>query len=141
MPTLHLAQAHAAGGGTAYLYELTWPSPAQDGALGACHGMDGPLVLGNLTGGLAAWMLGPTPPPEAEEIAAQFRSAWTGFAATGNPGWPAYDSRQRLTRIFDIPSAVTTYPEENARRMWQEHRFPALPLQPEPRRLRPRHAE
>lgn len=27
MPSLHLAQAHAAAGGRTYLYELTWPAP------------------------------------------------------------------------------------------------------------------
>ena len=48
MPTLQLAEAQAAGGGVAYLYELAWPAPANGGILGACHGLDGPLVFGNL---------------------------------------------------------------------------------------------
>jgi para-nitrobenzyl esterase len=127
MPTLHLAQAQAAGGGAAYLYELAWAAPANGGILGACHGLDGPLVFGNLDEGFAARLIGPPPFPAAEEVSAQFRTAWTRFAATGDPGWPAYDPQRRLTRIFDLPPAVTAYPEETSRGLWQDL-FPPLPL-------------
>jgi len=129
MPTLHLAQAQAAGGGVAYLYELAWAAPANGGILGACHGLDGPLVFGNLDEGFAARLIGPPPYPAAEEVSAQFRTAWTRFAATGDPGWPAYDPERRLTRVFDLPPAVTAYPEETSRRLWQHHFQPQpLPL-------------
>jgi para-nitrobenzyl esterase len=127
MPTLHLAQAQAAGGGVGYLYELAWAAPANGGILGACHGLDGPLVFGNLDEGFAARLIGPPPFPAAEEVSAQFRTAWTRFAATGDPGWPAYDPERRLTRVFDLPPTVTAYPEETSRRLWQDH-FPPQPL-------------
>jgi para-nitrobenzyl esterase len=129
MPTLGLAEAQAAGGGTAYLYELSWAAPANGGILGACHGLDGPLVFGNLDEGFASRLIGPPPVPAAEEVSAQFRTAWTRFAATGDPGWPAYDPRERLTRVFDLPPAVTAYPEETSRRLWQDQPPPQpLPL-------------
>jgi para-nitrobenzyl esterase len=129
MPTQQLAEAHAAGGGVAYLYELAWPAPINGGILGACHGLDGPLVFGNLEDGLAARLIGPPPFPAAEEVSAQFRTAWTRFAATGDPGWPAYDPRERLTRVFDLPPLVTPYPEETSRLLWQDHVPPGpLPL-------------
>jgi para-nitrobenzyl esterase len=128
MPTLQLAQAQAAAGGAAYMYELTWTAPANGGILGACHGLDGPLVFGNLDEGLAARLIGPEPSPEAEEVSAQFRTAWAQFAATGDPGWPRYDKRDRLTRIFDLPPTVTSYPEDLSRRLWLD--FP--PPQPLP---------
>ena len=133
MPTLHLAQAQAAGGGVAYVYELAWAAPANGGILGACHGLDGPLVFGNLEEGFAARLIGPPPFPAAEEVSAQFRTAWTRFAAAGDPGWPAYDPRERLTRVFDLPPAVTAYPEETSRRLWQAHvpPQPLLPLVPD----------
>ncbi len=127
MPTLHLAQAQTAGGGSAYLYELAWAAPASGGILGACHGLDGPLVFGNLGEGFAARLIGPAPVPAAGKLSAQFRTAWTRFAATGDPGWPAYDPQQRLTRIFDLPPAVAVYPEETSRRLWQDH-FPPPPF-------------
>jgi para-nitrobenzyl esterase len=129
MPTLYLAEAQAAGGGAAYLYELAWAAPANGGILGACHGLDGPLVFGNLDEGFGARLIGPPPFPAAEEISAQFRTGWTRFAATGDPGWPAYDPERRLTRIIDLPPSVTTYPEETSRRLWHGHYSPGpLPL-------------
>ena len=128
MPTLHLAQAQAAGQGAAYLYELAWAAPANGGLLGACHGLDGPLVFGNLDEGFAARLIGPPPFPAAEEVSAQFRTAWTRFAATGDPGWPRYDPQRRLTRVFDLPPSVTAYPEEASRLLWQDHLPLPLPL-------------
>jgi para-nitrobenzyl esterase len=121
MPSLHLAEAQVAGGGRAYLYELTW-----EGVLGACHGLDVPLVFGNLTSGQPAMLIGGK--PAAEELSARMRAAWTGFAASGDPGWPEYDAVQRLTQIFDRQPVVTGYPEETSRLVWQDHRFDALPL-------------
>ena len=128
MPTLHLAQAHAAAGGRTHLYELTWPAPGMGGALGACHGLDIPLVFGNLSSGQPALLIGETPSAEAEALSARIRAAWTAFAADGDPGWPAYDAEQRLVQLLDTRPAVTAYPEEASRLLWQQHTFPALPL-------------
>jgi para-nitrobenzyl esterase len=127
MPTLHLAQAQVAGGGRAHLYDLAWTAPANGGVLGACHGLDGPLVFGNLDWDFARMMLGPTPTPDAEELSAHMRTAWTRFAATGDPGWHAYDPDRHLTWILDTPPAVALYPEDASRRLWRNHRFSALP--------------
>lgn len=128
MPSLRLAQAQVAGGGRAYLYELTWAAPGLGGALGACHGLDVPLVFGNLTSGRPAMLIGEHPSPEATELSARMRTAWTTFATRGDPGWPAYDSDQQLTQVFDTSSVVTTYPEERSRLIWQDHSFAPLHL-------------
>ncbi|PWI13522.1 carboxylesterase [Streptomyces sp. Act143] len=128
MPSLHLADAQTAGGGRAYLYELTWSAPVHGGALGACHGLDVPLVFGPQGGGLGGMLIGPEPTPEAEQLSAHVRSAWTAFAGTGDPGWPAYDAENRLVRLLDTEPAVAAYPEEAARRLWERHVFEALPL-------------
>lgn len=122
MPSLQLAEAQVAGAGRAHLYELTWPAPA----LGACHGLDVPLVFGNLTSGQPAMLIGDPQSAEAIDLSAQFRTAWTAFAAHGDPGWPAYDVDRRLTRLFDAPSTVTAYPEEASRLLWRKHEFAAL---------------
>ena len=124
MPSLHLAEAHT---GRTHVYELTWPAPAMGGVLGACHGLDVPLVLGNLTSGQPAMLLGDDL-AEAEIVSAQLRAAWTRFATDGGPGWPEYDRDNRLTRVFDTEPAVVPYPEEASRRIWQQHVFSALPL-------------
>ncbi|MFE9478990.1 carboxylesterase/lipase family protein [Streptomyces spororaveus] len=128
MPSLHLAEAQTAGGGRAHAYELTWPAPGMGGVLGACHGLDVPLVFGNLDRGQPAVLIGESPFPEAEELSARMRGAWTEFAAHGDPGWPAYDTGQRLVQLFGTRTTLTAYPEEASRRIWQDHTFPALPL-------------
>ncbi len=124
MPSLHLAEAHT---GRTHLYELTWPAPGMGGVLGACHGLDVPLVFGNLTSGQPAMLLGDDL-TEAEIVSAQMRGSWTKFATDGDPGWPAYDREKHLTRVFDTEPAVVPYPEEVSRRIWQDHVFSVLPL-------------
>jgi para-nitrobenzyl esterase len=121
MPSLHLAEAQVAGGGRAHVYEVTW-EPTE--IFRACHGMDVPLVFGNLDRGQAAAVLGEIT-PVAEEVSARMRAAWTGFAVNGDPGWPAY-SADRLTRVFDVEDQVTAYPEEQSRRIWHGHTFRPL---------------
>ncbi|ARZ66082.1 carboxylesterase [Streptomyces albireticuli] len=128
MPTLHLAHARTAGGGRAHVYELTWHAPGMGGVLGACHGLDVPLVFGNLDRGQPAALIGEEPSPEARELSARMRAAWTAFATHGDPGWPAYDPGQRLVQVFDTQPAVTAYPEETSRLIWRDHAFPVLPL-------------
>ncbi|MEV8313943.1 carboxylesterase family protein [Streptomyces sp. NPDC059900] len=128
MPGLRLAQAQNAAGGRAHVYELTWPAPGMGGVLGACHGLDVPLVFGNLDRGRPAALIGEDPPPDTEALSARMRAAWTAFAAHGDPGWPAYDTAQGLVQLFDTRPAVTAYPEEHSRRIWRHHDFPVLPL-------------
>lgn len=128
MPSLHLAEAQTAAGGRAHVYELTWPAPGMGGVLGACHGLDVPLVFGNLDRGQPAMLIGEASSPEAEALSARMRAAWASFAAHGDPGWPLYDTAQRLVQRFDTQSAVTAYLEESSRLIWQSHTFPALPL-------------
>ena len=117
MPSLLLARAHLAAGGAAHLYELTWPAPGMGGGFGACHGLDVPLVFGNLAAGQPAMLIG-EPTDEARSVSEQMRSAWTAFATTGDPGWPAHDTG--LTRIFDVEPAVTDYPEQVSRAIWRD---------------------
>ncbi len=124
MPSLHLAEAHT---GRTFLYELTWPAPGMGGKLGACHGLDVPLVFGNLTEGQPAMLLADDL-AGAENLSAQMRNAWTSFAATGDPGWPRYDRDERRTRVFDTEPAVVSYPEQRSREIWNDAVFMALPL-------------
>ena len=128
MPSLHLAEAQVAGGGRAHLFELTWPAPGMGGGVGACHGLDVPLVFGNLSSGMPAVLIGEDPSGEGEALSSRMRAAWTAFATHGDPGWPAYETGQRLVQLFDTRPAVTTYPEEASRLIWRDHIFSALPL-------------
>ena len=129
MPSLWLAEAQRQAGGRAHLYELTWPAPGMGGVLGACHGLDVPLVFGNLTSGQPAMLIG-EPTAEAAALSRQMRTAWTAFAANGDPGWPDYSTG--ATRLFDVEPLVAAYPEDVSRRIWREHPS-VLDLAPSPR--------
>jgi para-nitrobenzyl esterase len=117
MPSLKLAEAQLEAGGRAYLYELTWPAPGMGGVLGACHGLDVPLVFGNLTAGQPALLIGDRT-PEAAALSEQMRAAWTAFATTGDPGWPPFDTG--ATRLFDVEPRVSAYPERVSREIWRD---------------------
>ncbi|MFJ9816794.1 carboxylesterase/lipase family protein [Streptomyces sp. NPDC101151] len=129
MPTVHLAQAQLAGGGRAHVYELTWPAPGSGGVLGACHTLDVTLLFGGFDADLGRLLFaGTDTPAEAEELSSRFRRAWTSFARTGDPGWPAYGTEDRLVQILDTEPQVTAYPEERSRRLWEGYDFLPLPL-------------
>ena len=44
--------------------------------------------------------------PEAQKVADQMSAAWLAFAKTGNPGWPAYDTKRRASMVFNVSSKV-----------------------------------
>lgn len=119
MPTLRLADAHAATGGATFLYELLWSSPAMGGALGACHGLDLPLLFGDFSS-VGARMLAGEQAPTAETLAlsGEIRRSWAAFAVHGDPGWPGYETGRRLTRLLDVDPGTAPYPEELSRRIW-----------------------
>ncbi|MEU4211882.1 hypothetical protein AB0F13_18065 [Streptomyces sp. NPDC026206] len=123
VPSLHLADAHSAGGGTAHLYELRRPAPALGGELGSAHGLDVQLLFGNFTGPAARLFFGEAPPPaEALALADGIRCSWASFAAHGDPGRPAYRVTDgRLTRLLDAERSTAAYPEDATRRIWEGH--------------------
>jgi para-nitrobenzyl esterase len=128
MPTLHLAQAHAASGGRTYLYELAAQAPA--GPFGACHGLDVPLVFGAIGIGPSAMLTGENPPAAFVALGDTMRREWLEFAAAGDPGWPPYGTEHRSTRVYDLQPDVVSYPEETSMHLWERHQFDALGLTP-----------
>ncbi|HLH82451.1 MAG TPA: carboxylesterase family protein [Trebonia sp.] len=128
MPTLHLAQAHAASGGRTFLYELRAEAPAAPETFGACHALDVPLVFGPAGQGIGATLAGERPPAEFRALGDLMRSEWLRFAACGDPGWPGYGTERRTTRVYDLRPGVGPYPEETSMRLWERHQFDALDL-------------
>ncbi|WEO96726.1 carboxylesterase family protein [Streptomyces sp. FXJ1.172] len=128
-PSLRLAEAQRTGGGRAHVYELTWPAPSTIGRLGACHGLDIPLLFGTFGADLGG-LLFPDgkPTPEAERLSSFIQSAWTAYARTGDPGWPVYDTEERLVQVLDAEPVVAPYPQEESRRIWEGYDFAPLPL-------------
>ena len=85
-------------------------------------------MFGDFTTGFGQMLAARNRRQKCWSSSARFRAAWISFAATGDPGWPAYDTERRLTQVFGVPSAVAAYPEETSRRLWEEHDFAPLPL-------------
>ncbi|HSZ40223.1 MAG TPA: carboxylesterase/lipase family protein [Trebonia sp.] len=118
IPALRLAEAHGRQHpGTAYVYEFAWQPPTFGGLLGACHAAELPFVFGTLDTCTA--LLGEAPPAE---LSAAMRSAWIAFAATGSPGWPAYEPGARITMRYDTTPAIVTDPLPRERELWQTAR-------------------
>jgi para-nitrobenzyl esterase len=128
MPTLHLADAQAAAGGTVRLYELAYPAPGAAGTLGACHGLDVPLVFGTPQADFGRMLFGDPVPGSALALGEQMRTDWTAFASGQLSGWPAYEPAGRFTRVYDDPVTGQPYPEETSRRLWAGHSFGLLDL-------------
>ncbi|WP_438489809.1 carboxylesterase/lipase family protein [Streptomyces sp. S186] len=126
MPSLHLAEANAAAGGTSFLFELALAASGPGGALGACHSLDVPLAFGTLDCPAGSRLLGDPPAPEAVAVSRELQRAWVRFATDGAPGWPAYHPDHRLTRVLDTTSTTVPYPEESSRHIWQDH--PPVPF-------------
>ena len=117
MPSLLLAEAnYAAGGGSSFLFELQLTCPAFGGA---CHGLDVPLAFGTLDSHTGKQLFGDEPAPEAVAVSRELQQAWARFAATGDPGWPAFDSGRQLTRILAAESRTAPYPEQTSRHIWR----------------------
>jgi para-nitrobenzyl esterase len=125
MPSLHLAQAHAAAGGRTYLYEVTYQ--AAENGFGACHAIDVPLVFG-VHAELGQLLFGPQRPASAVALGNLMRAHWAAFAKDGDPGWPQYTAGSRLTRVFDDPADVARYPEQESLHIWDQHRFGVIDL-------------
>ncbi|MFE6983188.1 carboxylesterase/lipase family protein [Streptomyces griseus] len=94
-----------------FFYEFAWRSPVLE--LGACHALEIGFVFDNLRHGEA--LTGPDAP---QPLADAMHRAWVGFAATGDPGWAAWDSR-RPVRVFDHPGTSTVLaPRQEELRAW-----------------------
>jgi para-nitrobenzyl esterase len=123
MPSLHLANAHHAGGGRVWTYELCWSFNRDEGA---SHSLDLLLVFGTL--GADDVRNHPSALPHAADevarVSAQMRGDWVRFANTGNPGWAPHDADGRATRVYSTDPTTEPYPEERSRRIWNTHRRP-----------------
>lgn len=121
MPSLHLARANQAAGGTSFLFALQLAAPGAGGVLGACHSLDVPLAFGTLDSPAGRHLFGDRPTPEVVAVSRELQRGWVRFATAGDPGWPAHRPERRLTRVLDVESKTSPYPEEASRRIWDRH--------------------
>ena len=115
LPDIRLAEARGNGSARTWMYEFAWRSPLYAGRLGACHYLEVPFVFDTIDTPSAALVTGAAPP---QEIADDMHRRWLEFAATGDPGWPAYTPERRAVMTFDLESGVVDDPRSEQRVAW-----------------------
>jgi para-nitrobenzyl esterase len=93
IPAIRLAESVS----HAHVYEFGRRSTAFAGRLGACHASEIAFVFDNLAAPGESGLLGEDPP---QPLADAMHAAWVSFAVDGDPGWAAYDTRDRTTMVF-----------------------------------------
>ena len=126
VPSMRIAELHAAHTPATYAYLFTWKSPGWDGKRGASHEVNTPFVFGTYDLPEARGTL--TPSAEVEQLSHQMQDAWVAFARTGSPrtaalpDWEPYAAARRSTMLLDTSCRAVDAPYETERRFWAEAR-------------------
>jgi len=123
LPALRLAEAAAAAGPRAWVYEFAFSGTSAQGPTGAFHGLEQPFVFGTRRvhplGALVE------DGPDAKALSRRMRDAWTAFARSGDPRapltepWPVYTAQDRATMVFDAGPHVERAPRDAERAFWE----------------------
>lgn len=62
-----------------------------------------------------------------KDLSARMRTAWTSFAAVGDPGWSACGPEHRITQVFDLKDSVGPYTGQANLELWAHKAFGAVP--------------
>lgn len=115
-----LAERKAAQGrAPAYVYRVSWETPAGGGVFKSPHTIEIPFMLWSFDKVRA--FVGPGPEPR--HMAEQIGGAWAAFARTGKPDhpgiphWPAYDAQTRPVMDFNTRSRVVNDPLSDVRKI------------------------
>jgi para-nitrobenzyl esterase len=115
IPSLRVAEAQAALGASAWVYEFSWPSPQFGGRLGACHALEIGFTFDTLAVEANGALAGGGAP---QELADAMHGAWVRFVADGDPGWPAYEPGRRAVQEFGEQVRLVEDPRGAERAVW-----------------------
>jgi para-nitrobenzyl esterase len=116
------AEARARQSAPAYVYQLDYRSPLENGRYGAMHAMDIPLVFDNIAqpGSLTGVS------EKAQRAADVMSGALIAFARSGDPNhpglpaWRPYTLPDRATMLFDAQSRPALDPRGAERRLFEQ---------------------
>ena len=118
--TEFVAAAKAAKGrAPAYVWFMTWETPAEGGAFKTPHTMEVPFALYSFDKVRTYVGEGPQPKHMADQIA----GAWVAFARTGKPDhpgiphWPPFNAADRSVMEFNLTSRVVNDPLSEVRQI------------------------
>ncbi|MBB5491210.1 carboxylesterase/lipase family protein [Nocardiopsis metallicus] len=118
--SVRLAEAQAAAGGSAHFFRFAAQSRTMEGRLGACHAFDLPFAFGNLDCDLAVFLCDGEPDEGYRGLSERMVGAWSAFAATGDPGWPAVRPDATVVRVWDIEDSLTEGDASAVRALWAD---------------------
>jgi para-nitrobenzyl esterase len=128
VPSMRLAELHAAHTPETYAYLFNWRSPGWDGKLGAGHVVEVPFAFGTLEAPDAQDLV-PAESPVGR-LSEQMQDAWIAFARTGSPrtpelsGWEPYTAERRSTMLLGTTCGPVDAPYEAERRFWADQSVP-----------------
>lgn len=115
-PADRLARARSAAGVPTWVYWFTWPTPAFQGQLGSCHGLDIPFAFHNLGRPGVEMFTGDG--ADRVAVADAFSDALLALAHRGEPGWTAFHDQRRATWRLDETSMLLEDPERHLLELW-----------------------
>jgi para-nitrobenzyl esterase len=128
--TEFVASAKAAKGrAPAYVWFMTWETPANGGILKTPHTMEIPFALYNFEKVRTYVGQGPGPKRMADQIA----GAWVAFARTGKPDhpgiphWPPFNVADRSVMEFNLISHVVADPLSEVRQILAQMQPASMP--------------
>lgn len=119
VPSMRVAEAHLAGGGTAFAYRVDFAETTGNFQHLAPHSQEVKLVWDrpNAHAGNAA---------DEARLAQEMHAAWVAFlkgeapATKGLPAWPEFTLRERATLLFDSECRVEERPAARELALWEK---------------------
>ncbi|WP_199783806.1 MULTISPECIES: carboxylesterase family protein [unclassified Streptomyces] len=123
-----LADAHARAGGRAFLSRFDRRRGEGRSRVRAWHCADVPFAFGNVEEESVHFLIGGAPTPGDRRLAELMTAAWSGFAATGDPGWEPGDGHVRVWGAPDESAAPGHWRDSaSVRALWGTYTYrPAL---------------
>jgi para-nitrobenzyl esterase len=115
IPATRLAEAQAARGAAAWMYEFSWPSPQYGGRLGACHALEIGFTFDTLAHEAHGALMGAAAP---QALAEEMHRSWVRFIRDGDPGWAPYDLDHRPVQDFGQQVRLAEDPRADQRALW-----------------------
>jgi para-nitrobenzyl esterase len=125
-PAVIESERRAAQGSPAFVYQLDWRSPQDGGRWGAPHGLDIPLVFGNLDAPVDLKGTQVDAGERSRKMAARLGDAFIAFARSGDPNtrglpaWERYELPRRQTMLLDDEPRLVDDPRGAERRLFAQ---------------------
>jgi para-nitrobenzyl esterase len=116
VPAVRVAEARTGSTAPTWVYRFDYSSPAYDGRLGACHGVEIPFVFDTLHVPNTRPRVGDSAPQAVADTA---HATWVSFIRSGDPGWAPYTVDARTTGLINDKVEAVDDPAGDERRLWE----------------------